>query len=155
MANSKIEKKKAKALVNLAEVVAKKLPKKAEVVAINVTKLATDVAEVLLVHQEKIKQQVTEETTVILGDLIDVKINGKLISIKQIQGEQGDTLQEIKGHLTSQDAILKELNDKVTPIDKTRAWFWGLGRGVIYIGILAGAITGIIVLLTTLKILNL
>ena len=70
---------------------------------------------------------------------------------KVVQDTVNGKLDKIKEHLNNQDTVLKELADKVQPLDVGRKWFFQLGKGIVYLGILFGALVGIIKFFETIK----
>ena len=69
-----------------------------------------------------------------VAETVDVKINGKLITI-----EQSNT--KIKEHLSKQDVTLKELGEKIQPFDETKKWFNGLIKSLAYLAAIVGSVT--------------
>lgn len=61
----------------------------------------------------------------IVGDTVDVKINGKLIGIKN--------------HLDEQDVLIRQLGNKIQPFDEGKTWIKTAGKVVLYFGALAYA----------------
>ncbi len=104
------------------------------------------------VRQEQVMEIIkslptTELITETIERTIKVVVNGKIDDVKKHLTQQ-DTLQ-----LEMQIAI-KDLTDKVTPLDNTKNWFWSFGKGIVYIGAISAAIVGFIKLLQALNILK-
>ena len=86
---------------------------------------------------------ILETITGAVKDAVEIQINGNLRVMKK------DIL-DIKEHLSAQDKTLKELNDKIEPIDKTRKnfeWLGGFGKSVILVVLLITALLGAILYL--------
>jgi hypothetical protein len=89
----------------------------------NVLKKAKGVAEELLVVRKTDMVEAIKEA-------VEIQINGNL--------------RDIKVHLSRQDISIKELTEKIAPIDDTKRWLYTLSKGIIYIGAMALAIVAIL-----------
>ncbi len=70
---------------------------------------------------------------------VKVTVNGKIDAVKL--------------HLDEQDKIMQDLIKKIAPLDGAKKWFSEFFQGIIYFGLVAGAIAAIVAFLKVLKVL--
>lgn len=83
-----------------------------------------------------------------LGDTVDVKINGKLIGLKEHLDRQDETMAIAATERASFQTTLEELSAKIRPLDSARTWAGDLGKVILYVGGLAAAIAAIVYVTT-------
>lgn len=131
-------KQKAKVLKRRAMIEEENFDSKAELKAIRKSQRTHEQNDINRFSKLTSIMPTREDIIKVVGDTVDIKINGKLI--------------KIQSHLENQDAVLKELNEKIQPFDNTTKWFTWTGTAAVKIGAVALAIIGIIKLIQMLKL---
>lgn len=88
----------------------------------------------------------------VVGDAVDIKINGKLISIKEHLNQQDEIMNIAAVERAEMQKTLIDLNNKIRPIDSVRSWANDFARAVLYVGALAAAIAAIIYLFNLVQL---
>lgn len=86
------------------------------------------------------------EITESLREMVSIKNVEDAVSIA-VRLTVNGKLDDIKVHLMEQDKRMKELSDKVAPIEGATTWISTLGKIILYIGALSVAVISIIKLI--------
>lgn len=86
-----------------------------------------------------------------IQDTIKIVVNGKIDHLTELVNTVTDKTDMVGEHLRRQDEVaatqaiaIRDLSDKIDPIDGARNWLADLGKVILYLGAIAAAIAGII-----------
>lgn len=92
-----------------------------------------------------------EVITKTIQETIKVVVNGKIDHLQSDVTENIKKLDTMKEHLEAQDVVaqtqgnaIKDLTNKINPLDVVKTWLSGLGTVILYVGGVAGAIAAIV-----------